>query len=201
MPDNEPGSAQGQAPSTPQPQAGAESPPQAGGAQMGQAPSATGETGTGNESAKLREELEEARREAAKLRAESKRRADADKAAEDAKLSEAERIQRELAELKAKNQELEQRDRENAFQRSAISVATKLGFRNPDMAARLIDRTQVDWTDAGQPRNLERLLGEILRSDPYLGRSTPDFGGGNRGGTPQGTDMNAFIRRAAGRQP
>ena len=36
---------------------------------------------------------------------------------------------------------------------------------------------------------------------PYLGRpgASADFGGGQRGTAPAGTDMNHLIRRAAGR--
>jgi hypothetical protein len=183
---------------TTQPQVGADSSSQAEVAHKVQVTGAKGESGTVQVDA-IRAELEELRKEAAKYRTENKRLTDAQKAADDAKLSEADRLQRQLDELKAQNADLQAREKESAFQRAAIAAATKLGFRNPDLAARLLDRSSIDYNDAGQPRNLERLLGEILRAEPYLGRSAPDFGGGQRGAAPQGTDMNAFIRKAAGR--
>ncbi len=42
---------------------------------------------------------------------------------------------------------------------------------------------------------------DVLTRSPYLGRpgAGADFGGGQRGAGPSGTDMNSLIRRAAGR--
>lgn len=197
MPDSA-GATEAQVADSAQPQVGTDSPSQAEGARKAQAAGATGESGTVQADAMLLE-LAELRKEAAKYRTENKRLTDAQKAADDAKLSEADRLQRQLDELKAQNADLLAREKESIFQRAATAAATKLGFRNPDLAARLLDRSSVDFNDAGQPRNLERLLGEVLKAEPYLGRSAPDFGGGNRGAVPQGTDMNAFIRRSAGR--
>jgi hypothetical protein len=196
------GEAEAQAAETTQPQAGTAPTSQAEGAHKAQAAGATSESGTGqSELDVLRRELEDLRKEAAKARTENKRLTDAQKAAEDAKLSETEKLQRDLAAREQRIKDLEALDREREFQRTSETIATKLGYLYPDLASGLIDRTKIDFAEDGRPRNIERLLSELLKDRPKLGRSAPDFGGGNRGGAaPQSTDMNAFIRRAAGRE-
>jgi hypothetical protein len=69
----------------------------------------------------------------------------------------------------------------------------------PEILLALLDRDAVEWGQDGTPKGLERQLRSIVEAHPKLARSAPDFGGGQRGATPSGTDMNAFIRRAAGR--
>ena len=59
----------------------------------------------------------------------------------------------------------------------------------------------VEFRDDGTPKDVERLLADVLTRSPYLARpgAAADFGGGVRGSGPSGTDMNRLIRRAAGR--
>ena len=151
--------------------------------------------------ATLQRDLADARKEASKHRAEAKRLTDERKAATDAQLSETERLARRVAELEAEREELQGRDRERALRFAAVDAAARLGFRDPELAVRLIDRDAVEVRDDGTPKNVERLLAEVLAKAPYLGRSggTADFGGGIRGSVPPGSDMNSLIRRAAGR--
>jgi len=142
----------------------------------------------------LQRELAEARREAAKHRTDLWK-------VTDAQLSESERLQRRVTELEQERQEAQARDRDRAIRLSALEAAARLGFRDPDLAVRLIDPSAVEVRDDGTPRNVERLLSEVLARSPYLARpgASADFGGGNRGAGPAGTDMNSLIRRAAGR--
>lgn len=142
----------------------------------------------------LQRELAEARREAARYRTDLRK-------ATDGQLSEAERLQRRVTELEAEREQVLARERERSIRYAAIEAASKLGFRDPDLAVRLIDPAAVELRDDGTPKNVEKLLSEVLARSPYLGRTgiAPDFGGGQRGATVSGTDMNSLIRRAAGR--
>jgi hypothetical protein len=142
----------------------------------------------------LQRELAEARREAAKHRTDLRR-------VTDAQLSEAERLQRRVTELEAEREQVLAREKDRAIRYAALEAAAKLGFRDPDLAIRLIDPSAVETKDDGTPKNVERLLADVLARSPYLGRTgvASDFGGGQRGASASGTDMNSLIRRAAGR--
>ena len=119
-------------------------------------------------------------------------------AAEDAKLSEEERIARRLAEAERRSAELEAELREQRLRSAVLAAAGRLSDE-PEILLALLDRDAVEWAPDGTPKGLERQLKAIVEAHPKLARSAPDFGGGQRGATPAGTDMNAFIRRAAGR--
>lgn len=81
---------------------------------------------------------------------------------------------------------------------AAMSVATRLGFKDPEDAYALLDRSKLELADDGHPRNIETLLKATLERKPYLGRALPDLGGGPRGGTPSGQpSMNDLLRAAA----
>jgi len=102
-------------------------------------------------------------------------------------------LQQELAAEKAQRQE-------QSLRLATVSTATRLGFRNPDVAYRLLDAKAIEHGEDGTPANVEKLLTDIAKAEPYL-LTANDFGGGQAGGTPggYGNDMNTIIRRAAGR--
>jgi hypothetical protein len=182
-----------------QPQAGTDSPSQAEGAREVQAAGATDGSGTGQpDMATLQRELAELRRSEARYRTENKRLTEAAQAAEDATLSEAERIARRLAEAERRSTELEEQLREQRLRSAVLTAAGRLSDE-PEILLALLDRDTVEWAPDGSPKGLERTLKAIVEAHPKLARGAPDFGGGQRGATPAGTDMNAFIRRAAGR--
>lgn len=183
-----------------QPQAGTVAP------QAGAAAAATGTTttstsgGDGDEPVTL-EEARRLRSENQQLRKRLKPLEDAHAAAEAATLTENQRLAQRLAELEARNSELQSAQQAASLREAAGAAARKLGFRNPDIAHRLIENGAVVVDEAtGSPRNLEQLLGEVARQNPYLVAGTADFGGGPRGSSAApGTDVNTLIRRAAGR--
>ena len=117
---------------------------------------------------------------------------------QDASLSEAERMSAENSELKAKVADHERTIRDQSVRAAAQDAASKLGFRSPALAYRLLDRDAIDFGEDGAPRNVEKLLTDVAKADPYL-LSGADFGGGQRGRSAAGPDMNDLIRRAAGR--
>lgn len=144
--------------------------------------------------------LEEARKlrsEANSLRKRLKDLEAAQSKAEEAKLSETERLTKRAADLE---RELADRDRaiqERTVLARTVEAAARLGFRNPELAYRLLDQAELDFGEDGQPKNVEKLLRALLDKEPYLAKASGDFGGGNRGTTPNTTpDMNDLLRAA-----
>jgi hypothetical protein len=146
------------------------------------------------------EKAKELRREHQQLRRERNELAEWKRQREDAEKTESQRTADRLAALEAELNTERTRARSLSVQTVAASTARKLGFKNPDLAVRLISTNDVEFGDDGSPTNIERLLGEAAKEFPDLVSGTTDFGGGPRGSAP-GTqqDMNRFIRRAAGR--
>lgn len=169
------------------------------GAQSSQADGAT--TGSGTEGTpQSQSEIAALRRENASYRTRVRELERVQAQAAAASMTDLERANARVAELERLNADALIREQDRTVRLSAIEEATRLNFRSPDLAYRLIDRAEIDFDDAGTPKNIAKLLEGILKREPYLVKgSTADFGGGNRGGSPQGIDMNQIIRRAAGR--
>lgn len=121
------------------------------------------------------------------------------KAQEQAGQSEAERLSSRVVELERELTDLRAQRQEQSLRLASVASAQKLGYRNPDLAYRLLDLSAVDYADDGTPRNIDKLLTELAKSDPYLLVQT-DFGGGQRGSSASpSSSMNTLIRNAAGR--
>lgn len=173
----------------------------------GQAPTSTPTTpppsddpDAGLSEADLRAALKKTRAEAAGYRTKVREHEEAVEAAKRAGMSEVERLKTERDEAKAAAESSARLVKTLTVRSAVLEAATKAGFRNPEIAYRLIDMDALDVTDDGKVRGIEGVLRTLLEKDPYLG--TPkggDFGGGPRGGAGAGVDMNAFIRRAAGK--
>lgn len=102
--------------------------------------------------------------------------------------------------------ELDRQRRELLFRRAVTSRATALGFRDPRDAYRLLDPASVEYgPDGPKEKDVDRQLHELLMNKGYLAdpklRATGsgDGGRGNRAVIPP-TDMNALLRKAAGRE-
>lgn len=197
------GAPTGQAPGDAQPPAGTTAGGQEPQAGSGQAPAAGAQQQPSTESpddraARLERELGEARKEAASYRTKASALERAQAEAAQAGMTEAERTAAKQAELERANTELLGQLREQGVRTAAVEAATKLGYRSPDVAYRLLNRAELEFNDAGQPKNVERLLRELLQAEPYLGKAAgADYGGGQRGTTPSGApDMNELLRAA-----
>lgn len=175
-----------------QPPAGAGTPPEG-------APEASGTQLT--DLGVIQRELNEAREEAKRARLELKGYKDKESAQAEAAKSELQRAtERAEAAEKARDEHASQ-VKTYQLRLATVEAARKLGFRNPEIAHRLISDSEVEFTEAGEPKNVDTLLTKIATSDPYLVNGkpgAPDLGGGPRG-TPPGLDVNTMIRRAAGR--
>lgn len=170
-------------------------------------PPAGGQPATGStpaDAAALQRELEEARKEAAGFRTELRKLQEAAKKADDAKLSEQERISKENAELKAQLLASAQAARATRLSAAAQTAAAKLGFADPEDAERFLDATAIEWSsdDAdGRPKNVQQLLSKVLETKPYLKASqhqAPNLGQGPRG---QASLTMEQVRRLASEKP
>jgi hypothetical protein len=199
MADTTTGAEPAQAAGTAQPQAGTVSPPQAGGAQSAPAAGAAAESGTGDVT-RLTSENADLRKENASFRTRLKALEAAEEARQTASLSDIEKRDRRIAELERENADFVTRTQESTVRMAVLDAASRLGFRSPELAFRALDRTGIEFKDDGTPKNVEKLLRELLEREPYLGKpaGAPDFGGGPRGQTPTGgPDMNSLLRAAA----
>lgn len=150
----------------------------------------------------LQRELDEARKEAAAFRTKAKSYEDAEAAKEEAAKSELQKaVDRAEAAEKARDEGLSQ-VKSYQLRLATVETARRLGFRNPEIAHRLISPSDVEYNPEGVPKNIDNLLAKIAESDPYLvtgrGGQPADLGGGPRGSA-TGPDVNTMIRRAAGR--
>lgn len=183
----------------PQPQEGTRSQPPEGAAAEPQEGAAEDGKGTaGLDPAILVRERDEAKREAQGLRGRIAALEKAEQQRKDAALSDLEKAQQRITELESEKAESLVREQARTLRLATEAAARKLGFWDPDVAYGLVDRNAVEFDDDGNPRNVERLLADIAKAKPRL-VSQPDFGGGPRGPSGEGPDMNAIIRRAAGR--
>ena len=124
------------------------------------------------------------------------------KAYEDKDKTDSEKNAERIAELEREVETHRKAARTATLQVATASAARKAGFRDPDLAYRLIS-SDVEFTDSGEPRNIDKLLGDLSKAHPYL--LSGQSGGGDAGLGPRGApagandDINSMIRRAAGR--
>lgn len=161
-----PGSGNGQAPTTPPANNGSAAP--TGGAPNGQAPTATTDTYTppsAEEWKRVRQELDESRRDAAKYRDNAKK-------LEDAQLTAEQKRERDYSEMQAKNLEMELRLQQQALQISGYRLGAQLGIGDVGAALALVQtehahEIKFSATD-GTPENLPELLKAVLKDHPAL---------------------------------
>jgi hypothetical protein len=131
--------------------------------------------------------LEEARKlrsESKNLRERLKAFEDEKKKADEAQLSEQERLTRRLADTEATLAEREAALKQGAIRESARAAAAKLGYANPDVAFRLLDHSGLEVDSDGTVKNVEQQLTALAKSDPYLiaSRTAGSFDTGTAGG-------------------
>jgi hypothetical protein len=146
------------------------------------------------------EDAKKLRQEANSLRKRLKAFEDAETQRAEAGKSEAERAAERIRALEGELESERSARRATILQLESVAAARKVGFRDPELAARLIATGDVEYGDDGRPKNVERLLTDLAKEYPNLVSAAADYGGGPRGAPVGGaSDMNARIRRAAGR--
>lgn len=146
----------------------------------------------------LRERITSLERDNYAYREDKRKREEAEKSTKDKSKSEVEKLTTRLSEMEQSLAERDRKAKEQSLRLAAVTEAGRLGFRNADVAYRLLDAGSIEYDEAGDPTNVAAMLGDLAKSEPYLLNST-DFGGGPRGkSAATNDDMNARIRRAVG---
>lgn len=109
----------------------------------------------------LRDENAKHRTERSKTEAELKK-------FQDAQLSEADKQARRLADLERANSDKDRELQELKLTRAIERKAAALSIIDPDAAARLLDWSEIDYDEAGAPKNLDKLLTALIQTRPYL---------------------------------
>ena len=129
------------------------------------------------EAARYRTELRDAQKRLAEYEA-------AQKAAEDAQLSELERTQKRLAEYQAAEAQWTLERQQWRLAQAVQMHAARLGIVDVDAAGKLLDTSALEYDENGQPTNAEALLTAMLEQRPWLRgaqstqvtRQAPDIG-------------------------
>lgn len=97
------------------------------------------------------------------------------RAHEDAKLSEAERIAKQLETLQsqvaakeAREAELTKSLQEQALRFEVVNEAAKLQIVDPEAAYKLLDLSAIERDDDGRPVNVAKALKDLVKAKPYL---------------------------------
>jgi hypothetical protein len=106
------------------------------------------------------------------------------KRAEDAKLSDQERLQKRVAELEGQSQAAAKAAQEKVLRYEVQLQAARLNIVDPDAAAKLLDMSQVSYDADGQPQGVEAALAALIDAKPYLVSATGAGSHGARGAAP-----------------
>lgn len=120
------------------------------------------------------------------------------KTIDDGQKTELQKAQDKVAELEQRHTELSSKQKELITQYEVGLAAGKLGIVDPDAAYRLLDLAKLEYGEDNKPTNVEKVLGELVKSKPYL-----VGGSGSSAGNPRKTydDSDPVItaaRKAAG---
>lgn len=122
-------------------------------------------------------------------------------AAEDAKLSETQRLQKRIEELEGKDKANEERAAKHVRDTAIVAAARTARAIDPEAMPALIDPSRLELNKAGEPTNLKDVFAELKKDKPVWFRDGKpgSFDGGARGRTPDGkVDMETALRSAAG---
>lgn len=114
--------------------------------------------------------LANARKEAAAARVDKKRLAELEEAtrkAEEAKLSETEKLQKRLSDLQLAQVEAQRKSQERVIRAEVRAQAAQVGVA-PELAGRLIDYAEIEFDDEGEPKNIAKLLDNLVKQYPQL---------------------------------
>lgn len=113
---------------------------------------------------------------------------------DDAKLSEHERLTKKVAELEQQKTQIE-RERQERIVRSEVRLAAqKLGFHDPKDAERQIDLADVETDASGEPRNVDKLVSDLLKVKPYLAKDADELRPGAVPASPRAQSQTAAAQ-------
>lgn len=118
---------------------------------------------------------------------------------ENAGKSEEEQLKASLTSLQTEAERWKTRALESAAKVAVSDAAAKANAIEPAAIFALVSR-DLDYDDDGQPTNVADVIAHARKAYPGLFRAAAGSGDGGKGGTgAEANDMNALIRRAAGR--
>ena len=129
------------------------------------------QAGDGQEVISL-EEARKLRRESQTLRKRLQGYEDAEKAQQEAQLSEHDRLSKRLADLQASHDAYVAQTQQRLVRYEVERQASKLGIIDPEAAAKLIDTSAFEQDEQGVPTNAEKLLKDLIKQKPYLAPPT-----------------------------
>ena len=115
---------------------------------------------TGLSPEQLKDALEKARKENAQRRVDAKRLAELEKwhqESEDAKLTDKERYEKQLADYQSQLADLQRARQETAVRADIKLAAAELGIKQ-ELARRILDYAAIEYDDDGEPTNVTQLL-------------------------------------------
>lgn len=92
----------------------------------------------------------------------------AQKEADDAKLSEQERLQNRVKELEAETAKHAEERRALLVRTAVEREARKLNLVDEEAAFKLLDLGAIEFDDGGTPKNVDKLLKKLAEAKPYL---------------------------------
>lgn len=112
---------------------------------------------------------------------------------ETATLNETQKLQKQLAKMQADHDTLSKSSQERIINYEVRLQAAQAGIVDPDAAAKLLDWSQIEYDDHGQPTNVEKLLKDLLKAKPYLVGKPVATGGGATNPPRSATDGTGEI--------
>lgn len=95
------------------------------------------------------------------------------------KLSETEKLQKQLATLQSEHDNAIRAAQERTINYEVRLQAAQMGIVDPDAAAKLLDWSQIEYDDNGAPTNVNDLLKNLLKTKSYLaGKAQVQTSGG-----------------------
>lgn len=141
------------------------------------APAASAEPQAGDAESISLEKAREMRQEMAALRKRNKEFEDAKRAADEANLSEVERLSKRVKELEESAQASQAEARTLRLRSAVEREAYKRQFADAADAYRLIDHDAIKLNDDGEPTNVGTILDNLAKSKPYLLVTQPTANG------------------------
>jgi hypothetical protein len=118
----------------------------------------------------LRSALKKANAEAAKHRKDAKELAVYRDQIESEKLSEQEKLQKQLADLQKAHDDTVRQAQEYKVNTEVRLQAAQSGFSDPNDAVKFLDWSEIEYDDNGAPANVNDLVADLLKAKPYLAK-------------------------------
>lgn len=132
----------------------------------------------------LQRELAETRRRSAEYRRKLREKEEQEAQAQREAMTELDRLKADNEALTAEVARLSAERKQEKVDRQVFGLAPSLNLVDPEVVARLIDRSEVEFDDdSGNPTNVEALVKEVIRTKPYLVQGNRTSPPQNIGGT------------------